>query len=194
MPDISPPMHTKPPHPGPEPRYRALPISAFRRCGVSAFASRRPSCASILNGVFLAILVAGTAMAANPPASEVEPGTQPAVPKTWGDWPRWGDQGDGTYRNPVLPSDYSDLDCIRVGSDYYAISSTFQYSPGMVILRSKDLVNWRIIGHVVDDVTQIGPELNWDRMDRYGRGVWAGAIRHHDGKFWVYFGTPEEGY
>jgi beta-xylosidase len=116
------------------------------------------------------------------------------APRVWGDWSRWGDQGDGTYRNPVLPSDYSDLDCIRVGSDYYAISSTFQYSPGVVILHSKDLVNWRILGHVIDDVTQIGPELNWDRMNRYGRGVWAGAIRHHDGRFWVYFGTPEEGY
>lgn len=117
-----------------------------------------------------------------------------AGPKPWGDWPNWGDQGDGTYRNPVLPADYSDIDCIRVGSDYYAISSTFQYSPGVVILQSKDLVNWRIIGHVVDDVTQISPELNWNRMNRYGRGIWAGAIRYHDGRFWVYFGTPDEGY
>ncbi len=116
------------------------------------------------------------------------------VPTKWGDWPAWGDQGDGTYRNPVLPADYSDLDCIRVGPDYYAISSTFQYSPGVVILHSKDLVNWRILGHVVTDLTQISPELNWDRMNRYGRGVWAGAIRHHAGKFWVYFGTPDEGY
>lgn len=115
-------------------------------------------------------------------------------PRQWGDWPKWGDQKDGTYRNPVLPGDYSDLDCIRVGSDYYAISSTFQYSPGMVILHSKDLVNWSIIGHAIDDLTQISPMLNWDRMARYGRGVWAGSIRYHDGKFWVYFGTPEEGY
>lgn len=112
----------------------------------------------------------------------------------WGDWRSWGDQGDGTFHNPVLPADYSDIDCIRVGSDYYAISSTFQYSPGMVVLHSKDLVNWRILSHVVTDLTQIGPELNWDRMNRYGRGVWAGAIRYHQGKFWVYFGTPEEGY
>ncbi len=115
-------------------------------------------------------------------------------PSEWGDWPTWGDQGDGTYRNPVLPSDYSDIDCIRVGSDYYAISSTFQFSPGMAILHSKDLVNWSILGHVITDVTQIGPELNWDRMNRYGRGVWAGAIRYHDERFWVYFGTPDEGY
>lgn len=116
------------------------------------------------------------------------------APRTWGDWPQWGDQGDGTYRNPVLPGDYSDIDCIRVGSDYYAITSTFQYSPGMAVLHSKDLVNWTIIGHVVSDVTQIGPELNWDRMNRYARGIWAGAIRHHAGKFWVYFGAPDEGY
>src|SRR5579862_194498 len=115
-------------------------------------------------------------------------------PTRWGDWPLWGDQKDGTYRNPVLPGDYSDIDCIRVGSDYYAISSTFQYSPGMVILHSKDLVNWSIVGHAINDLTEISPELNWDRMNRYARGVWAGAIRYHDGKFWVYFGTPDEGY
>src|SRR4051812_8597723 len=80
------------------------------------------------------------------------------APSKWGGWPKWGDQGDGTYRNPVLPSDYSDLDCIRVGKDYYAISSTMQFSPGMVILNSKDLVNWTIIGHAINDVAQIGPD------------------------------------
>jgi len=116
------------------------------------------------------------------------------APDSWGEWPQWGDQGNGTYRNPVLPSDFSDIDCIRVGSDYYAISSTFQYSPGVVILHSRDLVNWSIKSHAVSDVTQIGPEFNWDRMDRYGRGVWAGAIRHHAGRFWIYFGTPDEDY
>ena len=106
----------------------------------------------------------------------------------------WGDQGDGTYANPVLPGDFSDLDAIRVGKDYYAISSTFQYSPGVVVLLSRDLVNWTILGHAVHDVTQIGPDLNWDRMDRYGTGVWAGSIRYHAGKFWVYFNTPDEGF
>jgi len=116
------------------------------------------------------------------------------APARWGAWSGWGDQGDGGYRNPVLPSDYSDLDCIRVGRDYYAISSTMQFSPGMVVLHSTDLVNWEIVGHAVSDLTQIGPELNWDRMGRYGRGVWAGAIRHAKGRFWVYFGTPDEGY
>jgi beta-xylosidase len=117
-----------------------------------------------------------------------------ATPSGWGTWKTWGAQPDGTYANPVLPADYSDLDCIRVGPDYYAISSTFQFSPGIMILRSRDLVNWTIAGHAIEDLTQIGPEMNWDRMARYGRGVWAGAIRFHAGRFWIYFGTPDEGY
>ena len=107
---------------------------------------------------------------------------------------KWGDQGNGTYCNPVIPSDFSDIDAIRVGSDYYAISSTFQYSPGMIVLHSKDLVNWEILSHVVDDITIMSPELNWNKMNRYGRGIWAGSIRFYKGKFWVYFGTPDDGF
>jgi beta-xylosidase len=120
-------------------------------------------------------------------------GADQSVP-AWGQWTRWGDQGDGTYRNPVIPADFSDIDCIQVGATYYAISSTFQFSPGMVILQSADLVNWTIAGHAVADLTAISPELNWDRMNRYGKGIWAGAIRYHDGRFWIFFGTPDEGY
>jgi beta-xylosidase len=58
----------------------------------------------------------------------------------------------------------------------------------------QDLVNWCVLGHVVSDLTQIAPELTWSGMNRYGRGVWAGSIRHRAGKFRVYFGTPDEGY
>jgi len=105
----------------------------------------------------------------------------------------WGDQGDGTYANPILPADFSDLDVIAVGDTFYAISSTMQYSPGMTVLESKDLVNWRVLGGVVPDLTAIDPELSWDRMNRAGRGIWAGAIRFYDGGFWVYFGTPDQG-
>jgi beta-xylosidase len=123
-------------------------------------------------------------------ASPCRAGQDPA----WGQWAQWGDLGNGRYRNPVLPADYSDLDAIRVGDDYYAISSTFQFSPGMAVLHSRDLVNWRTVGHAVPDLTAISPELDWNRMNLYGRGVWAGTIRHHAGRFWVYFGTPDEGY
>ena len=106
---------------------------------------------------------------------------------------RWGTQLDGTFVNPVLPGDFSDLDAIRVGDDFYAISSTLQYSPGMLVLHSRDLVSWQIVGHVVSDLTELDPELASDRMGRDGRGIWAGAIRWHAGRFWVYFGTPDEG-
>jgi beta-xylosidase len=106
---------------------------------------------------------------------------------------KWGDQGDGTFKNPILPGDFSDPDVIRVGGDYYFITSTFQYSPGMAVLHSKDLVNWQYVGHCVADLPQLGPELNWDRMNRYNRGIYAGALRFHNGKFWVFFTTMDEG-
>ena len=96
--------------------------------------------------------------------------------------------------NPIIPSDYSDIDCIRVDKDYYAISSTFQFSPGMTLLHSKDLVNWEICGNIIDDLTQISEDLHWTRMNRYGRGVWAGTLRHYNGRFYLFFGTPDEGY
>ncbi len=114
--------------------------------------------------------------------------------REWGNWKQYGDLGDGTYVNPIIPSDYSDIDCIRVGEDYYAISSTFQFSPGMTLLHSKDLVNWEICGNIVEDLTQISEELNWTRMNRYGKGIWAGTLRHHHGRFYLFFGTPDEGY
>lgn len=115
-------------------------------------------------------------------------------PTAWGSWTTWGAQVDGTFRNPLLPADFSDLDCIRVGDDYYAISSTMQFSPGMTILHSRDLVSWEIAGNAVADLTQISTALGWQQMDRYGRGIWAGSLRYHDGRFYLYFGAPDEGF
>ncbi len=114
--------------------------------------------------------------------------------RQWGEWTSWGEQPDGTYHNPIIPSDYSDLDCIRVGDDYYAISSTMQFSPGMTLLHSRDLVNWEICTNIIADLTQISPELGWQRMNRRGRGVWAGTLRYHNDRFYLFFGTPDEGY
>ena len=59
------------------------------------------------------------------------------------------DQGDGTYKNPVLHADYSDPDACRVGDDYYMTASSFDAVPGLPILHSKDLVNWTLIGHAL---------------------------------------------
>jgi beta-xylosidase len=91
-----------------------------------------------------------------------------------------------------VPSDYSDPDCIKVSNEYYAITSTFQFSPGLTLLHSRDLVSWEFAGDAVADLTQISPELSWDKMNRYGRGIWAGTLRHHNGRFYICFGTLDE--
>ena len=98
----------------------------------------------------------------------------------------WGDQGDGTYRNPILNGDYPDVDIEQAGEAYYMITSTNHYAPGMTLLESRDLVNWRIIGHVFDKLTW-EPKYNWDRMDGYRLGVWAGDLARHGGKWYCYF-------
>ena len=98
-----------------------------------------------------------------------------------------------SFANPVLPADFSDIDCIRSGNRFYAITSTLHLSPGMDVLESSDMVNWRVVGHVVDDTSVFGDDWTWKRMRRYGRGVWAGCIREREGKFYCYFGTPDEG-
>ncbi|KAF5696983.1 C6 transcription factor [Fusarium globosum] len=68
------------------------------------------------------------------------------------------------------------------------------YSCGMVILRSIDAVNWKIEGHAIQNLTQMNSNLSWQRMNRYGFSVWAGAIRYHHGMFWIYLGTAQDGY
>jgi beta-xylosidase len=98
------------------------------------------------------------------------------------------DNGDGTYKNPILCADYSDPDVIRVGDDFYMAASSFNCVPGLPILHSKDLVNWEIIGHAV-------PRFADKRFDipQHGNGIWAPSIRYHDGWFWIFVGDPDAG-
>jgi len=98
----------------------------------------------------------------------------------------WGDQGDGTYKNPMLNGDYPDVDIEQVGDTYYMITSTNHYAPGMTLLKSRDIVNWRIIGHVFEKLTW-EPAYNFDKMSGYGAGVWAGDLAYHDGTWYCYF-------
>ncbi|TCM50470.1 glycosyl hydrolase family 43 [Kribbella sp. VKM Ac-2568] len=73
------------------------------------------------------------------------------------------------------------------------ITSTFQYSPGMAILHSRDLVSWRHVGAAVPDIGVLGPEYRSDRMERYNVGIYAGSLRHHRGRYWLHFTTLDEG-
>lgn len=99
------------------------------------------------------------------------------------------DNGDGTYKNPILHADYSDPDVVRVGDDYYMTSSSFNCVPGLPILHSKDLVNWELIGHALK--TQI-PEENF-KIPQHGNGVWAPCIRFHKNEFYIYYPDPDFG-
>jgi beta-xylosidase len=99
------------------------------------------------------------------------------------------DLGNGSYKNPVLQADYSDPDAIRVGDDYWMVSSSFTQTPGLPILHSKDLVNWELANHALP--RQV-PEDNF-AVPQHGKGVWAPAIRFHAGKFWIYYPDPDFG-
>lgn len=99
------------------------------------------------------------------------------------------DNGDGTYKNPVINADYSDPDAVRVGDDYYMISSSFNHAPALPILHSKDLVNWKLIGHALKKQP---PDEHFSKV-QHGGGVWAPSIRHHNGEFYIYYPDPDFG-
>ena len=95
-----------------------------------------------------------------------------------------------TYKNPILYADYSDPDACRVGDDFYMTSSSFNCLPGLQILHSKDLVNWNIIGAAVPYAL---PPIETPERPEHGNRVWAPAIRHHDGEFYIFWGDPDQG-
>jgi len=103
--------------------------------------------------------------------------------------PWTADLGDGSYRNPVLFADWSDPDVIRVGSDYFLVASSFNRVPGLPVLHSRDLVNWRLLGHALGRLT---PEPFF-ATPRPGCGVWAPAIRYYAGRFWICYPDPDHG-
>lgn len=99
------------------------------------------------------------------------------------------DRGDGTYRNPILFTDYSDPDVTRVGRDYYLVASSFNAVPGLPILHSTDLINWTIIGHAL----KRQPPFDVYDRPQHGNGVWAPALRYHRGEFYLYYPDPDFG-
>lgn len=108
----------------------------------------------------------------------------PFVSKAW-----IADKGNGNYRNPILHADYSDPDAVRVGDDFYMTASSFEDVPGLPILHSKDLVNWTLIGHAL----KRQPPFEHFSIPRHGEGVWAPAIRYHNGEFYIYYPDPDFG-
>ncbi|WP_051359981.1 glycoside hydrolase family 43 protein [Adhaeribacter aquaticus] len=132
-------------------------------------------------GLVLAGLLAGTVL---PVLAQTTKEVKSTVSKVW-----VADQGNGTYKNPVLHADYSDPDAIRVGDDFYMVSSSFEDVPGLPILHSKDLVNWNLIGHAL----KRQPPFEHFSLPRHGEGVWAPAIRYHKKEFYLYYPDPDFG-
>ena len=108
--------------------------------------------------------------------------SQNIVSQTW-----VSDLGNGKYKNPVLNADYSDPDVCRVGDDYYMTASSFASVPGLPILHSKDLVNWKLINHAIE---KLEPAEIFASV-QHGNGVWAPSIRFHKGEFYIYWGDPD---
>ena len=125
-----------------------------------------------VSALLTALLLIG-ALATAPPAGA---GTGPWV----------SDQGDGTYKNPVLYADYSDPDVVRVGRDFYLTASSFNTSPGLPILHSRDLVNWELIGHAYG----AQPPIELYSKPQHGSGSWAPSIRFHNGEFIIIYPDP----
>ena len=130
----------------------------------------------MMKGLITAAMLAGIAW--------VNVYSQGEVSKVW-----VGDNGDGTYKNPIIHADYSDPDVVRVGDDFWMTSSSFNVAPGLPILHSRDLVNWRIVNHAFRDQYP----LDVFNKPQHGGGVWAPSIRFHDGEYYIYYGDPDFG-
>lgn len=87
----------------------------------------------------------------------------------------------------IIPSDFPDPDVIRVDDMYYLVSTTMHMTPGAVILRSYNLLDWEFCSYVFDELDGTDGQKLSDNKGIYGRGMWAACIRHHAGKFWVSF-------
>jgi beta-xylosidase len=106
------------------------------------------------------------------------------------------DQGDGTYKNPVIQGDFPDPDVIKVGDTYYMVSTTMHNFPGCTLLKSKDLVNWEFCCNPLTKMSSY-PEYNLeDGKNIYAKGSWANSLMYKNGKFYIMFnafGNSDDG-
>lgn len=102
------------------------------------------------------------------------------APGTW-----TADNGNGTFTNPLFFDEFSDPDLIRVGDDFYLTGTTMHTMPGLPVLHSRDLVNWRLMSYAVEKL-DLGPEFRLEEGEIYGQGIWAPCFRYHDGTFHIF--------
>ncbi len=123
--------------------------------------------------LLLACVLSGLAVARTPGASP--------TPASW-----TADNGNGTFTNPLFYDEFSDPDLIRVGEDFYLAGTTMHAMPGLVVLHSRDLVNWRFLSYAFQQL-DLGPEFRLEEgKEAYGQGIWAPCIRYHNGRFYLF--------
>jgi len=118
--------------------------------------------------ILLALAMAGAA------------GAKPAGRTTW-----MADNGNGTYTNPLFYEEFSDPDLIRVGADFYLTGTTMHTMPGLPVLHSRDLVNWRLLSYASERL-DLGPAFRLEGGEIYGQGIWAPCLRYHNGTFHIF--------
>ncbi|MTK54345.1 MAG: glycosyl hydrolase 43 family protein [Paludibacter sp.] len=103
------------------------------------------------------------------------------------------DNGNGTYTNPLFYDEFSDPDMIRVGDDFYLAGTTMHAMPGVVVMHSKDLVNWEFLGYCFKNLN-LGDDFNLENgKEAYGQGIWAPCIRYHNGMFYIFTNVNNHG-
>ncbi len=130
----------------------------------------------LLGFASLVTLTVGVITAALPVSS----GGSTAAAQSW-----TADNGNGTYSNPLFYEEFEDPDVIRVGEDYYLAGTTMHMNPALIVLHSKDLVNWELASYCMDRL-DLGPSFRLEGGNIYGQGIWAPCIRYHDGTFYVF--------
>ena len=133
----------------------------------------------ILARLAVSILLASSSLfslAATPDSS----GTVAVAARSWA-----ADNGNDTYSNPLFYEEFEDPDVIRVGEDYYLAGTTMHMNPALIVLHSKDLVNWELASYCMDRL-DLGPAFRLEGANVYGRGIWAPCIRYHAGVFYVF--------
>lgn len=104
-----------------------------------------------------------------------------------------GAQTSTQCENPVIWADVPDPDVIRVGSDYYMVSTTMHLMPGVPVMHSRDLVHWETVGYVYDKLSDT-PLYDLEGGTVYGRGQWATSIRYHKGTYYLLFSPNDRPY
>ena len=100
------------------------------------------------------------------------------------------------FKNPMMWADVPDPDVIRVGDDYWLVSTTMHLMPGAPVMHSKDLVNWKTVSYVFPSLHDT-PKYDMQEGTVYGRGQWATSLRYHNGLYYIYFSpndAPYKGY